>query len=112
MKFIDMLLNKITMYRLVVLGLGAISALAIILAALGILSMDPLTMILSLGLLAAGSLATEYIFSLIWRRPFNTESWLITALIIFLIFPAPNLASSGSGDKFEIPDCLEGKAYF
>jgi ferredoxin-NADP reductase len=89
MNILDPLLNKITMYKLVAFGLGIISVLGIILAAAGRISMDPSTMVLSLALLAVSSFVTEFIFSKIWRRPLNTESWAITTFIIFLIFPAP-----------------------
>jgi ferredoxin-NADP reductase len=87
MKLLDSLLNKITMYRLVVYGLGLISFISILFAAVGRLYMSPLDMIFSLGILGFSCLVTDFIMSKIWQRPFNSESWLITALIIFLIFP-------------------------
>ncbi|MDB5179780.1 MAG: hypothetical protein JWN12_412 [Candidatus Saccharibacteria bacterium] len=78
------------MYRLLVYGLGVISFIAIFLAVIGRLPMDPLHMIFSIGVLGAACLVTEFVMAKIWRRPFNAESWLITALIIFLIFPMAN----------------------
>jgi ferredoxin-NADP reductase len=90
MNLIDSFLNKVTMYRLMVYGLGIISVLAIFFAAIGRLPMDPLHMVLSGGILGVSCLVTEFVMSRIWRRPFNAESWLITAMIIFLIFPTPS----------------------
>jgi ferredoxin-NADP reductase len=87
MNIVDSFLNKVTMYRLLVYGLAAISFIAIFFAAIGRLPMDPLRMIFSLGILGVACLVTEYIMAKIWNRPFNAESWLITAFIIFLIFP-------------------------
>lgn len=87
MKIIDAFLNKVTMYRLLVYGLAAISFIAIFFAAIGRLPMDPLHMVFSLGVLGMSGLITEFIMARIWNRPFNAESWLITACIIFLIFP-------------------------
>jgi ferredoxin-NADP reductase len=78
------------MYRLVVYGLGIISFISVFLAIIGRLPMKPLDMILTAGVLGVSCLVTEYILSKIWRRPFNHESWLITAMIIFLIFPVAN----------------------
>jgi ferredoxin-NADP reductase/Na+-translocating ferredoxin:NAD+ oxidoreductase RnfD subunit len=89
MNFIDPLLNKITMYKLVAIGLGTIVFISILLASLGFLAFDPLLMLLSLGLLLVSAYGTEFIFSKLWRRPLNTESAVITTFIIFLIFPAP-----------------------
>lgn len=89
MKFIDTLLNKITMYRLVVYGLGILTVVGILLASIGRLSMSPVGMIISLIILCLSTVAVEYTYAKIWRVPFNSESWLITALIIFLITPAP-----------------------
>ena len=89
MNILDHFLNKITMYKLVVIGLGLISVLGIVFAATGRISMDPSTMTLSLALLAFSVFVTEFIFSKIWNRPLNVESWAITTFVIFLIFPAP-----------------------
>jgi ferredoxin-NADP reductase len=88
MKIIDSFLNKITMYRLLVYGLGLISFISIFLSIVGRLPMSPLHMILSAGIIGFSCFVTEIIMSKIWKRPFNHESWLITAMIIFLIFPA------------------------
>ncbi len=79
-----------TMYRLLVYGLGIISFIAIFFSVIGRLPMEPLHMVLSLGVLGVSCFVTEYVMAKIWRRPFNAESWLITALIIFLIFPIAN----------------------
>ncbi len=93
MRFIDAILNRVTMYRLVVYGLGLLSVWGILLASFGHFSMSPGSMIESLALLTSAAFLTEWGFAKIWRTPFNSESWLITALIIFLIFPAPRKAT-------------------
>lgn len=77
------------MYRLVVYGLGSIAVISIMLASFGKLAMSPVSMIISLAILMLSVFSVEWLFAKIWRTPFNSESWLITALIIFLIFPAP-----------------------
>jgi ferredoxin-NADP reductase len=93
MDFINSILNKITMYRLVVYGLTILAVSGVLLASFGRLAMSPIAMIESLGVLLAACFVTEWALAKVWRTPFNSESWLITALIIFLIFPAPRKLS-------------------
>ena len=89
MKFIDSLLNRITMYRLVVYGLGIISFISFIFSITGRFAMMPKSLAVSFVILFVATFVTEWVLAKSWRTPFNNESWLITALIIFLIFPPP-----------------------
>lgn len=92
MKFIDDILNRITMYRLVVYALVGYVGLGIVLAFLGKLSPTPTEMIISLGLVLVPAYAVDKGFGRLFRTPTNSESWLITGLIIFLIVqPASSL---------------------
>ncbi|MDB5177403.1 MAG: oxidoreductase [Candidatus Saccharibacteria bacterium] len=77
------------MYRLVVYGLGLLSLVGIFFASIGRFSITPSAMIVSLTLLIISCFLTEWMMAKSWRQPFNSESWLITALILFLIFPPP-----------------------
>jgi ferredoxin-NADP reductase len=95
MKYIDRLLNSITMYRLVVYGLLVLASLGVILAATGRLSFDPLGMILSLAVLMGAHYLTDYTLGRIWKVPRNNESWLITALILFLILHPASSVTEG-----------------
>jgi ferredoxin-NADP reductase len=81
------------MYRLVVYGLTILAVTGVLLASFGRLAMSPIAMIGSLVVLLAACFVTEWALAKAWRTPFNSESWLITALIIFLIFPAPRKLS-------------------
>lgn len=86
---IDRLLNGVTMYRLVVYGLCVLVAAAFALNVTGTLSLPAKSMAASLaGLLTICYLASK-LFTLVWQAPANTESTLITALILFLILPPP-----------------------
>lgn len=89
MKYVDRLLNAITMYRLVVYGLGVIVVAGIFLSITGRLAFDPLAMAGSLALLLGSHYLTDRMLSYVWRIPRNAESWLITGLILFLILPPP-----------------------
>lgn len=95
MRQVDRLLNSITMYRLVVYGLMVLATLGIMLAATGRLAFSPLQMLVSLGILLVSHYATDYTLGRIWQVPRNSESWLITALILFLILqPAASAGDS------------------
>jgi glycine betaine catabolism B len=84
---VDEYLNTITMYRLVVYGLGVIAAAAMALAATGSLSLSLTGMLESLVLAVGVCYGSNFIFRKIWQVSTNTESWLITAVILFLILP-------------------------
>lgn len=85
MNLIDNVLNKITMYRLLVYVLGTLAALSIVFAFLGQLSSSPTALVVSLGLLVLAAYVTDRGFGRLFEIPTNTESSLITALILFLI---------------------------
>lgn len=90
MNLIDRYLNKITMYRLVVYGLCVIAGAGLLLALLGYLSLSPADLVITLAVLLISSYLTEIIFAKIWGVPANSESWLITGLILFLILQPAN----------------------
>lgn len=92
---IDHILNNITMYRLLVYGLGGLAGLGIVFALFGRMAASPTAMIVSLVLLLGSTAGVDVLYGRIWRRPINQESWLITALILFLILPAPTTVSEG-----------------
>jgi len=85
LNYIDNLLNRITMYRLVLYYLIAILLAAVILSVFGIISYHPLDIIFSTLVLVIISYVTNWIFSLAFRVPVSIESDFITALILALI---------------------------
>lgn len=87
---IDNLLNGITMYRLMVYGLGLLAIVAFTLSVTGALGFAPLAMLTSLSILVAICYAANWFMRTMWRVPTNTESWLITALILFFVMPPVN----------------------
>jgi ferredoxin-NADP reductase/Na+-translocating ferredoxin:NAD+ oxidoreductase RnfD subunit len=94
MNYIDNLLNRITMYRLVLYYLLALIAVAIVFGAFGILPYSPLAIIASTLILTVACWLTNQIFAKIFHATVNTESAYITALILALIIP-PTLTISG-----------------
>jgi len=94
MNFIDNLLNRITMYHLLVWYLEALLGAAMLLGALGYLPYNPLAIAISAGYLVGISLLTNRIFANIFHAASNPESSLITALILALIISPPASAQS------------------
>ena len=86
-------LNGITMYRLLVYGLGVVAIIAILFSFTGILSLSPAALLVSLASLLAICYVTNRALSHAWQAAYNTESWLITALILFFILPPTNTAA-------------------
>lgn len=86
---IDNFLNSITMYRLVLYGLGALAVLAIVLAALGLLDYSPWQMIVSLGTLLLVCYGANYLIAHIIKAAPSFESADITALILFFLILPP-----------------------
>ncbi len=87
MKYIDKFLNAITMYRLLLYGLTILAVLGIGFSAIGVLSMSPVGLIISLVLLLVSCWVTNELFSRLFKIPANIESSYITAFILFLIMP-------------------------
>ncbi len=85
MNIIDNLLNKITMYSLMLYFLMALVAIAVALAFLGLLPYSPWYMLLHIGVLYASCKALNPLFAKLFNVKANWESSAITALILSLI---------------------------
>jgi ferredoxin-NADP reductase/Na+-translocating ferredoxin:NAD+ oxidoreductase RnfD subunit len=96
MNLIDRLLNKITMYRLVVYYLIILLAIAAIFGAFGILPYNPLAIVFSTLFLVLVAWVANGILARVMNAHPNTESVYITALILALIITPgmPNNAAT------------------
>lgn len=94
MKKIDQFLNGITMYRLVLYSLFGLAAVAIVFGFLQIISYAGGVLLVSLVILMVVCIVANFLFAKIFRAPTNVESSLITALILFFIFPPPMLENT------------------
>jgi ferredoxin-NADP reductase/Na+-translocating ferredoxin:NAD+ oxidoreductase RnfD subunit len=83
--YIDNFLNSITMYRLMLYYLIALSASAVLLSIFGILPFSPIFLLISVLFLVAISWAANSVLSYAFKAPTNLESVYITALILSLI---------------------------
>ncbi len=82
---IDNLLNRITMYRLVLYVLIALLAAALALSSLHMLAFDPFALLFSTAFILAACAISNWAFSRTFGIPTNVESATITALILALI---------------------------
>ena len=93
---IDQFLNAITMYRLVLYGLGILALTAILLGFFGVLPYHGVHMLGSAVLLVALCFFANILIARLYRITANTESSLITGLILFLILtPAARISEAG-----------------
>lgn len=89
MKLVDDFLNNITMYRLVLYFLILLAGVGFIYSLFGVLPFDPINYIFSFTFLLVVSGFVNKIFAKVFDAQANTESWIISALILGLIIAPP-----------------------
>lgn len=89
MNFVDSLLNKITMYRLVLYILLIWILIGFIYSVFGYFPFKLNTYLFSLVLVILVGYGSNYILAKLYKTPVNIESSLISALILFLIVSPP-----------------------
>jgi ferredoxin-NADP reductase len=90
---IDSLLNRFTMYRVVLYGLGTLLLAAEALALTGAIGISASGLAVSIVMLIIGCYLSNRLFAWWFHAAANTESWLITALILACILPPVNSIS-------------------
>jgi ferredoxin-NADP reductase/Na+-translocating ferredoxin:NAD+ oxidoreductase RnfD subunit len=90
MTAIDRFLNKITMYRLLTYVLCGYTGIVLVYSLFGKTPAEPTKLVASLLILLFATYVTDRIFAFVFKVPANAESWLITALILFLIIAPIN----------------------
>lgn len=83
---LDERLGRVTMYRLLTLGLSALAVVAVVLAATGALFLDPVAIVVSAAVAVASSVASAWLVALAFRTRAHTESAVITGLILLFLF--------------------------
>jgi len=87
LKQIDAFLNRFTMYKVMLYGLILLLVVADILAWTGQLAIGPVALLVSAILLGLVCYITNEILGRLFHAPRNSESYLITALILTCILP-------------------------
>lgn len=90
---IDDVLNRFTMYRIVLYGLGALFIIAFTFSLYGVLDFEPISMIVSLVVITITGLVVNRVLGWVWNVPVNTESGIITCFILFFLV-SPSTSSS------------------
>lgn len=85
MKHIDDLVDRITMYRLLLYYLVIILCAAMFFSAIGWLSYSPYSIAISAVLFVAICYSVNYVFAKLYNAPTNSESSILTGLILALI---------------------------
>lgn len=90
---LDAAINQLTMYRLVLYGLMGLLATAVGLSFAGAIGVSGMGILVSTVALVIGCYVSNKALAGFLRVPYNTESWLITALIlVFILPPAESLS--------------------
>jgi len=89
LKFIDNILNKVTMYKLVLYCLSAWILIALLLSYMGQLGFAPQALLFSTAILLIVSWVTNALFVKVFETQANSESVYITALILALLISPP-----------------------
>jgi ferredoxin-NADP reductase/Na+-translocating ferredoxin:NAD+ oxidoreductase RnfD subunit len=87
MKLVDQLLDRVSMYRLVLYYLVLLLFVAVVFCILKILPYDPLSLPASALFLIVVAWVTNAVFANAFKAPTNVESVYISALILALILP-------------------------
>jgi len=90
---IDNVLNRYTMYRVLLYGLAVLLVIAAVLGLSGAVSVSVGPLVITTTVLLASCYAANKAFSYALRIPANTESWLISALILACILPPADSVS-------------------
>lgn len=87
--WLDALLGRVTMYRLIAYCLGVLQALAVVFSLLGVVSVAaPLAMVVSFAVLLVVTTAVNFALAAAFRVTSHLTSTVITAqLLFFLMFP-------------------------
>jgi ferredoxin-NADP reductase len=81
----DDFLNGVTMYKQILFGLAGLLLLALVLAATDVIGISPWALGLSITTLVISSYVANTLFGRLFKAQTNSESWLITALILACI---------------------------
>jgi len=87
LNFFDTFLNSITMYKVVLNGLSVIAVFAIFFGVTELLPYSGTELLLSLAILIVVSYSSNEAISRVLKAPTNSESAIITALILFFLVP-------------------------
>lgn len=92
---LDDILNRYTMYRVVIYGLSVFLAGALILGSSGVITVSARDLCLSIIVLVISCYVVNKLLSSLLRLSSSNESWLISALILACILPPATVSTVG-----------------
>lgn len=95
MKQIDNLLNRISMYKLLLWGLRALFAISWIFSIAGVLPYGAVRPLASISILIGVSFVINFILAKLYKVAANSESTNITALLLYFLFQPPRTVREG-----------------
>ncbi len=95
-KHIDDLINRITMYRLLLWGLRILFGISWLFSSVDVLPFGPIRPLVSISILIAVCLGTNWVLSRAYKTVSNSESSNITALLLYFIFKPPETVREGA----------------
>jgi ferredoxin-NADP reductase len=87
LKTIDAFLNRLTMYKIMIYGLLLLLTVADVLAWTGALTIGPVALLVSVGVLAAVCYVSNELFGRLFHAVRSSDSYMITACILACILP-------------------------
>jgi ferredoxin-NADP reductase len=93
---IDSMLNRVTMYRLVLYELTLLLAVALVFSTLGILHLSPVMLVFSVVVIVLLCWAVNTLFATVFEVHTNVESLYISALILALLITPPTSFTDGA----------------
>jgi ferredoxin-NADP reductase/Na+-translocating ferredoxin:NAD+ oxidoreductase RnfD subunit len=94
--WLDSLTGRVTMYRLVLLGLLVVLAESLVVSLLGRIAYQPLPILVSAAVAVVATVISSRLIGLVFRVKPHTESAIVTGLILaFLFTPLPTASSLG-----------------
>jgi len=87
LQIFDNILNRYTMYKVMLWGLSGLFVVADVLAWLNMIAVGPVGLLLSAGVLAGVCYLSNQLFAWAWKATTNAESWFITAMILVFLLP-------------------------
>lgn len=89
LKTIDSLVNRITMYKLLLWGLRILFAISWVFSIVGVLPYGAVRPLVSISILLGVAFTANYLFAKFYKVAANSESTNITAVLLYFIFQPP-----------------------
>lgn len=97
LKPIDNLINRITMYKLLLWGLRLLFAISWLFSITGVLPFGAVRPLISISILLGVCFCLNYVLARLYKVAANSESTNITALLLFFIFQPPKTVYEAAG---------------